>query len=73
MSPQLKVRIETTGVTHEDVARILRDVARRIDDGRSRGIIEGKQGRAIGAWAFEDEANEKELAVASLAQPKRPR
>ena len=73
MSPQLKVRIETTGLTHEEVARFLRDMARRVDDGRSRGIIEGKQGRAIGARAFEDEANEKQLAVASLAQPKGPR
>ena len=72
MSPQLKVRIETAGVTHEEAARILRDVARRIDDGRMHGLIEGKQGRAIGAWAFEDEPNEKKMAGSSLSHPIRP-
>jgi hypothetical protein len=54
MSRKLKVRIETTGISDEEVARLVRDVARRIDDGRQRGIIE-RDGRQVGAWSFEDD------------------
>jgi hypothetical protein len=54
VSRKLKVRIETAGISDEDVARLLRDVARRIDDGRQRGIIE-RDDRQVGAWSFEDD------------------
>ena len=54
MGRRLKVRIETAGVANDEVARLLRDVARRVDDGRARGLIE-RDGRAIGAWSFEDD------------------
>ena len=54
MSRKLKVRIETAGIANEEVARLVREVARRIDDGRVRGIIE-LDGRPVGAWAFEDD------------------
>jgi hypothetical protein len=52
MSRKLKVRIETAGITDEEVARLVREIARRIDDGRVHGIIEWG-GRQVGAWAFE--------------------
>ena len=54
MGGKLKVRIETAGISNEEVARPVRDVARRIDDGRQRGIIE-RDGRQVGAWSFEDD------------------
>jgi hypothetical protein len=53
MTRQLKVRIEVAGMTGDLVARLLREVARRIDDGRERGIIE-RDGQPVGAWGFED-------------------
>ena len=54
MSRKLKVRIETAGIADEEVARLVREVARRIDDGRVHGIIE-LDGRQVGAWSFEDD------------------
>ena len=54
MGRRLKVRIETAGIANDEVARLLRDVARRVDDGRVRGLIE-RDGRAVGAWNFEDD------------------
>jgi hypothetical protein len=54
MGRRLKVRIETAGLPNDEVARLLRDVARRVDDGRVRGLIE-RDGRAVGAWSFEDD------------------
>ena len=54
MGRQLKLRIETTGVPSEEVARLLRDVSRRIDDGRVQGIVNDRNGHAVGVWRFED-------------------
>ena len=54
MSRKLKVRIEAAGVGSEEVARLIREIARRIDDGRVRGVIELDK-RPVGVWAFEDD------------------
>ena len=53
MGRKLKVRIETAGITNEAIARLVREIARRIDDGRVRGIIEWMA--SGGAWTFEDD------------------
>ena len=54
MSRRLKIRIETAGISNEEIARLVREVARRIDDGRVHGIID-RDGRPVGAWSFEDD------------------
>ena len=55
MGRKLKVRIEVTGIADDEVARLVREIARRIDDGRVHGIVE-RHGRPLGAWAFEHDA-----------------
>ena len=54
MGQQLKLRIETAGAPREEIARLLRDVARRIDDGRVHGIIDDRNGQPVGAGNFDE-------------------